>query len=301
MLRRLDPETTKFMTDLADINRRLSESVRRVTSGRRINTISDVPDELTNLLQIRAELKQTEQIRSNLGRVKTEVDSAEQALQAAVSVMERAAVLGTQAGAGVIGAGQRDIIAEEVENLIEQMVGLTRTTVEARFIFSGNSDSQAPFTVDISQPDPVSGYQGSAATREVMHPSGTLFPISRNGEEVFDNPDPGKNVFDALTSLRNALRANDEEAVRDSLSGIQSAATHLNNQLAYYGSVQNQVAEATNFALKQEVRLKTRLAAVEDADLGEAILTLKEAQYQQEVALNAKAKVGKSTLFDYLG
>ena len=301
MLRRLDAPTEMFLTDLREISRRLDKAEREVTSGRRINEVSDDPDQISTLLQIRAELNQTQQIRANLGRVKTEVDAGEQALEAAAKVMDRAAVLGTQGANGTETADQRRIIAGEVEALIKQMTGLTGTKVEGRYIFSGDADKQAPYTLDLSLDDPYSDYQGGAATREVMHPTGALFAISKTAQEIFDNPDPSKNVLDALNNLRLALRNNDDAAIGAALDQITSAGVHLNNELAFYGTVQDQVAEATDFASKQEVRLKTQISNIEDADMTASILALNQARYQHEVALSSKAKLKKVSLFDYLG
>ncbi len=301
MIRRLDAATETFLTDMAEIYRRLDRAQREITSGRRINTASDEPDQLTNLLQLRTELEQTEQIRSNLGRVKTEVNAAEQSLQAATKILDRAAVLGTQGASGTQTAAQRAMIAKEVETLLEQMVGVARTTVEARYVFSGDSDSQPPFTLDLTLDDPVSDYLGSAATKQVMHPTGTLFSVTKDGEEIFDNPDPSKNVFQAINSLRLGLRDDDQTAIEAALEQLRTAQDHLNTELAYYGTVQNQVAEAIDFSHKQELRLKTRLSEIQDTDMTEAILSLNQARYQQQVSLATKAKLGRVSLFDYLG
>lgn len=301
MLRRLDAPTDMFLTDLRDISRRFEKAQREVSSGRRINQVSDAPDQISGLLQIRTELNQTQQIRANLGRVKTEVDTGEQTLQAAAKVMDRAASLGTQGANGTQSADQRRIIAGEVEALMQQMTGLTGAKVEGRYIFSGDADTQAPYTLDLSLDDPYSNYSGGAATRQVMHPTGALFSVSKTAEEIFDNPDPSKNVLDVMNHLRLALRNNDDAAISAALDQIGTAGVHLNNELAFYGTVQDRVAEATDFAYKQELRLKTQISNIEDTDMTAAILALNQARYQHDVALSSKARLKKVSLFDYLG
>jgi flagellar hook-associated protein 3 FlgL len=301
MIRRLDAGTETFLTDLSEVSRRVARVQREITSGRRINEVSDAPAELSNLFQLRTELAQAEQIRSNLGRVSTEVDAAEHALQAAVKTLERASVLGMQGANGTMTPERRNMIAAEVETLLEQMTGLARSRIEARHIFSGNADDQPPFTLDLTLDDPVSDYLGDEPTRLTMHPAGTTFSYARSGEEIFDNLDPDKNAFQAINSLRLALRNNDDAAISAALDQLTSAEAHMNEQLAAYGAVQNHVAEAIDFTHKLELRLNTRLSEVEDTDLTSAILELNEARYQQEVALSTKARVPKTSLFDYLG
>lgn len=301
MIRMLDPQADKFLTDLSQLTARLDKAQREITSGRRINSVSDDPDQVPNLLESRSELQLTEQIRTNLGRVQHEVDSAEAALQQAVTAMERIAVLGAQGATSIMGPAQRQTLANEVATLLEQLVNISRTTVEGRYIFSGDTDGTAPYTFDISQPFPVSAYQGAAATRQVMSASGTLFSIARTAAQIFDDADPNNNVFQAVNNLRVALLANDLTAITTALSTVNTANGHLNNQLAGYGATQNQVAAAVDFAHKQELRLKTHISEIEDADLTEAVLDLNQARFLQETALTSQARLRRISLFDYLG
>lgn len=301
MIPRVDAQTQRFLRDLEAIKERLARAQREVTSGKRLNDASDDADQVSRLLALRSELAATEQTRANLGRIKAETDTAEQALSAAVARLERAAVLGSQAASSTASASERAVIALEVEALLEQMVSLARTTVEGRYIFSGDADGVAPYTLDWSQTPPVSAYQGTAATREAVMPGGGRFRISRAAAEIFDHPDPAKNAFQALIDLRASLLANDETGIKAAVAQVRTASLHLNDQLAFYGTVQNQVAAALEAAHKEELRVKSQIAVIEDADLTEAILAMNQARFQQEAALSSKARLPRTSLFDYLG
>lgn len=301
MLRRVDPETERFLDDLARIKDRLARAQREVSSGRRLNQPSDDPDQVSQLLMLRSELAATEQIRFNLGRVTAEVNTAEQTLSAAVERLDRAAVLGSQGAGSTATAEQRLLVAREVEALLEQMVNLADTTVEGRYIFSGNADGQIAYTLDWTQSYPVSAYLGSAATRTIAGPGGQRIAVAKTAAEIFDNPEPAKNVFQALNNLRTALLANDQAGIGAALAQIRTASVHLNDELAFYGTVQNQLAAATEAARKEELRLKTRISEIQDADLTESIVAMNEARFQQEVALSARARMPRTSLFDYLG
>ncbi len=302
MLRGLDPQSDKFLTDLTRITERLNQAQRLITSGRRVNSASDDPDQLAQLLESRTGLALTGQILSNLDRVQAEVDGAEEALQQAVSVAERVSVLGAQGATSIIGADQRATLANEVDTLLQLLVNVARTTIDGRYIFSGDSDGTAPYTFSPAmQPYPVSAFLGTASTRQVMHPAGTLFAVARNAAQIFDDPAPDKNVFQSVNNLRLALQANDTAQVTAALASVNTAIVHLNNQLAFYGATQNQVAAAVEFGNKQQLRLETQIANIEDADMTEAILELNQARFVQETALSSQAKLRRLSLFDYLG
>jgi flagellar hook-associated protein 3 FlgL len=301
MLSSLDPTSQAFLDNMNRIGQRMDQAQRRISTGLRVAAVSDAPDQISTILQARADLDATEQIQTNLGRVKAESDAAEQAMQSAVQLVERVRVLGSQGMTGTASADTRKTVADEIGSIMEQLVGITRTTVEGRFVFSGDSDQQAPYSIDLSQTPPVSAYLGGAVTRDIQHPNGTRFRVARTAQDIFDSPNPSENVFTALNNLRVGLQANDDQAIRTALADVDTSLTYLNGQLAYYGTVQNKVAEAVDFGSKMQLQLKTHLSTLEDADLTESILELNQAQLQQQAALKAKAQVPRTSLFDYLG
>lgn len=300
MLKGPDAHTEKFLNDMAAINNRINRAQREISSGRRINAPSDAPDEISHLLSLRSELGAMEQGKSNLSRVRTEVDAAEQALGHAVEVVDRVQVLGAQGASDLLDAAGRRTLANEVEQLLGQLVNLANTEIEGRFIFAGDTDQVSPYTFDPSLDDAVSDFQGSTTTRQVGHPSGSRFPISKTATSIFEDPAPENNVFGSVNALRNALRDNDVPAARLAMAQVRTAAKHLNNQQAFYGGVQNQVNEATDFASKQIVRLKQQISNTEDADITAAILDLTQGRQLQETALAAEARRPRGSLFDYL-
>lgn len=301
MLSTLSPMSTEFVTGMNRISERMSRAQRQIASGIRVENVSDEPDSVSTILQVRADVSSNDQILSNLSRVKTETDTAEQSVSSAVSLVERARVLGAQGSTGTATAESRTSLADEVGAILEQVVGLTRTSVEGRYIFSGDSDHVAPYSVDLSADPPVSAYAGSALTRQVQHPNGTRFSVGTTAQAIFDSDQAGKNVFKALSDLRTGLSNSDPALLSTAMSDIGSSLDYLNSQLATYGTVQKKVADATAFGNERKVQLQTHLTSVQEADLTESIVELTQAQLQQSAALQAQAKMPRSSLFDFLG
>lgn len=297
-----DAQTSRFLNDIDRIAQRLESAQMQITSGRRINVVSDSPDQISHLLATRSQLAATEQVHANLNRVKGEVDAAEGALAQAVSVVDRITVLGTQGATDTMTAASRASLADEIGSLLDQLVSIAATKIDGRYIFSGDTDTTPPYTSDLSTDPPYSFYQGAASSRKIEHPSGARIQVSLTADEIFDNADPNQNVFASVNELRKALLDNDTQQIKDALGQVRFSNTHLNNKLAFYGSAQNQVAQGLDVAFKQELRLKSEISSIEDADLTEAILELNQAQLQQNAALGAQAQIqNKRTLLDYLG
>jgi flagellar hook-associated protein 3 FlgL len=301
MITNLDPGNARFLSQVNAIQKRLQQAQNQLSSGKRINTVSDDPDQISNLLRARASLESTKQINANLGRVRTEVNAGEAALQQAGKDLERARVLGAQGASSSASPDSRAALANEVEAILDQLVGIARTTVEGRYIFSGDQDQTAPYSIDLTQVNPISAYAGSVSnTREIQHPNGSRFSISKTASEIFDSPNAGENVFATLTALRDALRNSDEAGIRSALDRATSAGPFLERQLAYYGATQSRVAAAVEYGKKQELDMTTEIGNIENADAVEAILELQQAQTQLQSALQSKAQLSRQSLFDFL-
>jgi flagellar hook-associated protein 3 FlgL len=300
MLSSLDPAAQQFLNSLNRISDRMTQAQQRISTGLKITQVSDAPDSISLLLQAQASLGSTEQTLSNLGRVKTEVDTGEQALQNAVSLFDQVQTLGAQGNTDTQTAAGRADIAQQLDSILQQYVGLAGTAVEGRYIFSGDSDQQAPYTYTAGAANPVSAYLGSNSTRLVQHPNGTTFSVALTAQQIFDSTDPTTNVFASIQNLSAALRANDSAAIQTAADGLSKVGEYLNSELAAYGNTQNKVTEATNFGQTLRVQLQTQISNLQDADLTQAILDLTQGQTQQQAALQSRARLPRTTLFDYL-
>jgi flagellar hook-associated protein 3 FlgL len=300
MITYLDPSTAQFLTGLNQMKQRAERAQRELTTGLRINTVSDDPSQITNLIQTRSDLSRTQQLDANLGRVKAEVDSAEAALEAAASLMDRAATLGTQGQSSFATTQLRRELAGELGSVLQQLVSVSQTNVEGRYIFSGDSDQQPPYTFDLTQAYPISAYAGSLATRQVQSPDGSLISVSKTAQDIFDSPDTTTNVFVSINSLRTALLNNDQAGIDAVLPDVQAAGTYLNTQLAFYGTVQNRIASAMSFGSNFETQLQTQISGIQDADAAQAITELTQAQTLEQAALTSRAQLPTKSLFSYL-
>lgn len=317
MITGLNATTERFLAALTRIDARSSRAERQISSGRKLESPSDEPDQVSGLLIARAQLEQTIQIRTNLERAQAEADTAGQAIATAVKVLERVNTLAVQGATSTQTPAQRKITAQEVRAALEQMVNIASTTVEGRHIFSGDDYRNAPYSVDLTRPHGVSAYAGSQATREIMHPSGTRFVISRSADGIFDNPAPGASVFAAINNLRIALEAvptvpvgdpaynaqfeAQSNAIGSALAEVRSAQDHLSGELSHYGTIQNRISEALETTHKLELRQQSELSAIQDADVTQAALELNQANTHKEVAMAAHARTAGKSLFDYLG
>ncbi len=301
MIEFFNSSTQTFLNGMSRIEARLATAQRQLSTGLRINSVSDDPAHIGDLMSVRAQLDQTTQINANLGNVKTETDTGESALQNAVNLLDQVTTLGAQGQPNTQTADSRSQLASQIGSILQELVGVANTSVEGRYVFSGDSDQQAPYSLDLTQTWPVSSYAGSAATRQVQAPDGSLFSVSKTAQDIFDSSDTDTNIFYQVTSLRNALQNNDQAGIDAALNALSGTGSYLNTQLAFYGNVQNQVQRATDFGSNLQTQLNTQLSGIQDADLTQAITDLTQATLQEQAALGAEGQMPRTSLFNYLG
>ncbi len=300
MLSTLNPAAQNFLAGLDQIQQNLQRAQTQITTGLKINQVSDDPTQIADLWQTRSQLDQAQQIDSNLGQVQTEVNTGQSSLQSAVLLVQRAETLGAEGATDTTDPNTRQNLANELGSILQGLVATANTQVAGRYIFAGDTDQTQPYSIDLTQASPISAYQGSSSTRQVQSPDGTTFPVALTAQQIFDSPNAQDNIFTSINNLRQGLFNNDDTAINSSISDVQSADTYLNQQLAFYGTVQDRTAAALTFGQNYTVQLQTQLSGVQDANAAEAITNMTQAQTQLQAAVQSEAQIPRTTLFDYL-
>lgn len=315
MISNLDPASALFLADLGQIQQRISTANNQVSSGKKITVASDAPDQIAPLLQLRADQQHNSQIQSNLGLAQSNADASDSALSSAISLMDNALTLASQGTDTTNTATSYQSLAQQVQSLQQQMVNLSQTTVQGKYIFSGDQDSSPSYALDLNATDPNTGLPlngvdqlltDQTATRQVEDPAGGSFSASLTAQQIFDDRNAdgtfaSDNVFNALNSLRLALVAGDPTQIGNTIASIQAASDHLNSMESFYGNVQDRIQNATDYAAGYDTSLQTQISQIQDADVASAAMELTQSNTQLQAALQMQAQMPRTTLFDLLG
>ena len=302
MFNTISTANERFLADLSNLEGRLLTAQRQVSSGLRMQSVADDPDQVSALLEVKAQIAHNSQLKYNLGRVQTEVNAAESAINTAATLMDRVRQIAAQGASSTTTVDTRTQLAGQVKDIITEMFGLTQTQVEGRYVFSGDSDQTPPYlNVDLTQPNGVGGYQGSSGTRQVEHPNGSIFSISYTADQVFDSGGVSSSVFQSLTALYNDLQSSNIANLSTDADNIGMAASFLDGQQARYGEIQNQVSDAISAQQKLDTLLQTQLGNTQDADAASAIVELQKESVAQQAALQAHAALPRTSLFSFIG
>jgi flagellar hook-associated protein 3 FlgL len=305
MLPAVNGPSEQFLTDLDQIQSAMNTVQRQLSSGLRVGQASDDPSAVSAILEMQSEIAQNTQAQTNLNQVKTELLTGDASLQQAVTLVEQATTLAAQAASGTSTDTQNASLAAQVQGILQQLVNLSNTTVGGRYIFSGDSDEQAAYALDSTQPNGVRQLSPATSTMVITDGNGNTLWKPMTAQQIFDARNTGGsnaagNVFAAVNSLLTALQNNDSSAATASVDSLNAADDYLNQQLGLIGIAENRVENATTAAAQSVTTEKQDLSGLRDADTAGDAVQLTQLNTQQQAALSARAKMSQYNLFDFL-
>jgi flagellar hook-associated protein 3 FlgL len=277
---------------------RMNKLNTQLSSGKRINLPSDDPAAVARSLSLRAAVADTEQFTSNLADAKAWLQATDSALMGAEDVLRRVKELAVKgSNSATLSAEEQQAIADEVDQLIDQMVSIANTNHEGRFVFAGYQTLQEPFS---RTGDTIASHGDDGAIEYRIGPQ-QILAANLDGREVFgaDETTPDR-IFKVLIEIKQHLENGDGGQVSGSLEELSSS---LDNLLQYHseiGAKMNRVELAGSHMSQLKVNYQQLQSENEDADMAEVIMDLKTSELVYRASLGAGARVIMPTLMDFL-
>lgn len=270
----------KTMDDLVKANEIIS-------SGKRINKLSDDPIGLVQALGLRQSLSSIKQLGRNITYGKSWMTAAESALGQIQDLLSNAQNLGVQMASATVGPSERASAANNVQVIFDQMVSLANTDMNGHHIFAGSKTESAPFQDDGT-------YVGDDNPFTIKIGRKTTLEIGNDGEAVFGT------VFNTLKELKNSLSNNDVSGIREALGKLDSQFDHIGAKISEIGSKMVRMETREKIFKDLELADTKRLSAIEDTDIAEATISLKEKELAYQATLASSSEIMKRSLVDYL-
>lgn len=306
MTTNLDPAAQLFLANVGRIQQRLNQASEEVSSGKKINQASDAPDQVEDLLQLRANQQHNQQIQSNLKLAETNTEAADGALGSSIQLMDQAVQLGTEGANSAASGTDMTTLSQQVGTILSEVVSYSQTVVDGQYIFSGDQSQYPTYEIDAAAPDGVAQVSDALATQQMENPAGGSFPAALTAQQIFDerNADgttASGNVFAALSGLESALASGDAVSVEQAINSVKTASAYLNQEQAFYGQAENRIQNAQSFSTNYDTQLQTEISGIQDADIASAATQLTESQTQLQASFEMEAEMPHKSLFDYLG
>lgn len=265
----------------------------QLSSGRKIARPSDDPVVATRGMYYRSALIENGQFQRNVNEATSWMELADNSIDEQQSIMKRVNELAVYSGNVALNKDSLRAIAEEIDQIREQMGNLANQTVGGRYIFAGTDTQNPPY--DSEQGKFVS--DNNAEIRLEMSKS-VFLPINVSGQALFNYPAKDKNIFNLLDKISSQLKEGKD--VTDYITDIQQQEDNLSAQRASLGARVNRIQLIDDRLGTEEVSLNDLMSENEDADVSEVITNLKTQENVHSAALGAGARIIQPSLMDFL-
>jgi flagellar hook-associated protein 3 FlgL len=268
---------------LATRREHLERAQSAAISGRRVQKPSDDPAAMAKARSHSAQESRSIANERTVNVTLTALQVADSALDQIGESLARARELALQASSGTISAEDRSYLANEVEALRSQVLGLANTQEGGRYVFAGMKDGDSPFGAD-------GVYNGDTEAQQVEISKGLRIPLGVTGDRILGAAG-GQDVFAALSDLTSALRGNDVDAVRASLDQLDQGSRQVRSARVDIGGGIDATEVARSVAERGRDQAVAARSALLDADPLDAFTELSRAQGALEAAVAVAAQL----------
>ncbi|GAA2654169.1 flagellar hook-associated protein FlgL [Paractinoplanes durhamensis] len=294
-------ETSMTTKALGDLQRSLSRGQKlqsQISSGKLLTRPSDSPTGTVTSLQLRGEVRATQQYSRNsndgLGWLGTIQDSLGDASSSIIRIRD----LTIQATNAANDPQSRNALAEEVDNIKATLVGQANTKFMDRPVFGGTTPGSAAYSTDSTTGEITFDGNKNQTTRTVGPNAKVRIEIS--GPEAFGEPGTDTELFTVLSQISKQIKDGDTDGLQTSLENLDTAHGLLKSALSDVGARYNRVEQMKQSADDHLLSVSSQLSDIEDVDLPKAIMELQIQQTSYQAALAATAKVIQPSLIDFL-
>jgi flagellar hook-associated protein 3 FlgL len=271
---------------------RVAKIQEQLSTGRVLNRPSDSPTDTTSAMRIRSSLADVQQFGRNAEDGNGWLSTIDAALGNATDAVLRARDLALQgANSGASDPTSRQAIAVEVDQIRAGLINTANSDYLGRPVFGGVTAGPQAY-------DAAGTYVGTPGVVNRTIGEGTTVRVDVDGNTAFGPA--GNSVFDHLATLSAALKAGNQAGITASISALESDRNQITTTQADVGSRQNRVETAIQASSDNELRLRTSLSSVENADLPKTIVDLQLQQVAYQAALGATSRVMQPSLLDFL-
>jgi len=201
---RITPQTTVARSILATSQQtsRLGTLQNQASSGKKVLLPSDSPGTLGSILNSKAQDRQFDTYVANVLQGKSTLDQSVSTLQEAGLVLQTARTLAVEAAQSTNSDEAHQAIAQQIDRLLERLIGLSNTQQNGRYLYSGTTAQTQPFVVTATDSDgrPTQvTYQGGSQRDAVVVNYSQTVPTLYSGEEIFQYRERGATLYQGTT------------------------------------------------------------------------------------------------------
>jgi len=290
---------TQYKNGVDNIERagtRLVEFQRQVSSGKRIERVSDDPTGAASALAERNQLAQIDQYQQTGDSAYSRLTILDTVMSDIVTKLTSVQSSATSALGSTAGVAQRTAAAQQIAGLKAALLDDFNASFQGNYVLAGTKSTTKPF---VSTNGVVAPYAGSATEVFTDVGEGRTVAIGFDGGAIAQGS-AATDLFTTLDNLVTAINNGDNTAINQGISDVNDAFSRVTTAQSRVGSAMSMLEAEKSRLGSAKVASQSRLSQLEDANMVDAISGMQQADTAYKAALAAMSAAGKLSLMDYL-
>ena len=284
---------------LNDSYEQLSKLNTELSTGKKVNTVSDDVPAAEQIMQLQRENSQLTAYTQNLGTVNTTMSMATSSLTAISNDLSQAKELAVQAATGTYNGTDRQAMAAGVDGVLSSLLEQANVQNDGAYIFSGQATSTAPYaaTTDANGQIQSVTYNGAATNTEVAVGPRTQASANYVGSGVFQK---NSDLFSTIIALRDAINNNDITQVNNLIGQLDTSSADVLSSLGMMGARQSQLQVLSTATQSFQQLNSQAISDKQDADVATVAVQYNSQMALLQMVLKETAEAIQPTLANFL-
>lgn len=169
-----------------------------VTTGRRINFLSDDPGNVSHLFSLRAQVSVNEQYQRNLTGAGLKLNFLDARLTSATDVLQRVRDIALKANDPTVDSSLVSQLASQLDDLKTELLDAANARLDNQYVFGGSKSDAKPFSGT-----PVV-FQGNSDNRNIQASPNVQINTNLDGDQIFTGHIHTATTSDLAVQLKNS-------------------------------------------------------------------------------------------------
>lgn len=195
--------------DIQQSEEQLNTAEQQVSTGLRVQQLSDDPSASANMVRSLMETANVDQYTKNVSALQSQMQTASSALSQVVTALNSAITQGTAGANSTLAASNRTSLASTVEGLLQTVVSQANMSYEGSYLFGGSASGSAPFVQASLSYSSSQGSSSSPLTTSTALTAGSETTISdaATGESFTYTAQSGDTIATLQQAVAGAVSA----------------------------------------------------------------------------------------------
>jgi flagellar hook-associated protein 3 FlgL len=281
-----------YLSELDRTSTAYTNTQQTLSTGKRINQVSDDPVGAVSAINMTALNGQLAQYSSNLSQAKDWYSFTDNALSQTNTILNSAYTLALNAANGTVDQTARNAMITQISDMESTIVNQANSQgPQGQYVFAGQKTDTQPF----SAANGKLTYSGDSGSISVETGPADQMVVNSQGGPLYTS------IYNQLESLKSHLASGSTSGITNTdLAAIKASIGSVNDVRGRIGAQLQTVANLTTDNTQRQQEFTKSISDVTDADMAQATLQFTQAQTAYQAALTTIGQANKFSLMDFI-